>query len=112
MKKIVIIFVSIIFTLILLLVIYWHLPWQIRYKSEINFGNQLIEKIEKFRLENDSIPHSENREILESFGFEMTESFLPIYTKINETDYELIYCWGFDPLWLYYYSNTKEWEYK
>ena len=111
-KKIIIIFTSIIFVLVLSLAIYWYLPWQTRYKSEINFGNQLVEQIETFRLQNDSIPHSQDRETLESFGFEMTESFLPIYEKINETDYKLIYCWGFDPPWLYYYSNTKEWEYK
>lgn len=111
MKRISIISVSTILSIFLIGIIYHHLPFQIKYKSEIKFGNKLIEKIETFRLQNDSIPHSNDWEILHSFGFEHTESFLPIYEKINKSDYLLLYCWGFDPPWLFYYSKTKKWEY-
>ena len=87
------------------------MPFQIKYRSKIKFGNQLVERIENFRIQNGSIPKTTDYEILQLFGFENDESFLPIYQKINATDYKLIYCWGFDPPWLYYYSKTKKWDY-
>ena len=111
MKKSIIISVSIILILILISVVFYHLPFQKKYRSEIKFGNQLIEKIENFREQNDSIPQTTDYVVLRSFGFELNESFLPQYQKINTTDYILIYCWGFDPPWLYYYSKTKKWNY-
>lgn len=111
MKKIVIILISIILFIFLFGIIYFHLPFKIKYRTEIKFGNQLVEKIEIFRLKNDSIPLTEDRKILHSLGFENTENFLPIYQKINAKDYLLVYCWGFDPPWLFYYSKTKKWEY-
>ncbi len=112
MKKRTIICITIIFAGIASLVIYWNLPWQIKYKSEINFGNQLIEKIEKFRLTNASIPQTDDWQTLKTLGFKITEneSWEPQYQKINETDYMIINVWNFDPPYLYYYSKTKEWE--
>ena len=111
MKKKIIITISIICAIILISAIYFHLPFQIKYRSEIKFGNELVEKIEKFRTQNDSIPQTTDYEILQSFGFENNENFLPTYQKINTTDYMLIYSWGFDPPWLYYFSKTKKWNY-
>ena len=111
MKKLIIISITIIFSLILIGLVYYHLPFQIKYRSEIKFGYQLIEKIEEFRLKNNSIPETEDWQTLQSFGFKNDMGFLPIYDKINATDYRLIYCWGFDPPWLYYFSTTKKWEY-
>jgi len=111
MKKSIIILFSIILTIVLISVVYCHLPFQIKYRSEIKFGNQLIEKIENFRKQNDSIPQTTDYVILQSFGFKLDEGFLPFYQKINSTDYILTYCWGFDPPWLYYYSKTQKWDY-
>ena len=110
-KKTIIITISIICTIIMISAIYYHLPFQIKYRSEIKFGNKLIEKIEEFRMQNNSIPRTTDYEVLQSFGFEHNEVFLPIYQKINTTDYMLIYSWGFDPPWLYYFSKTKKWNY-
>ena len=111
MKKSTIISLSIILILILSGVICYHLPFEIRYRSAINFGNELIVNIENYRKENNSIPETNDDKILETLGFESEMSFLPQYHKINTTDYMLLYCWGFDPPWLYYYSKTKEWDY-
>jgi hypothetical protein len=91
---------------------YWNLPWQMKYKSEISYGNQLIEKLEKFRLQNDYIPHTDDWQTLKTLDFKITESegWQPMYQKINEIDYIIINVWNFDPPYLYYCSKTKEWE--
>jgi hypothetical protein len=111
MRKILIIGISTLFALIIAVVIYCKLPFYLKYGREIKFGNELIANIEKFRTENDSIPNSNDWEVLKSFGFPVEMEQLPIYNKVNRTDYVVIYCWGFDPPWLFYRSDTKQWKY-
>lgn len=111
MRKFIVILILFFFAILLIGVICYYVPFEIQYRKEIRLGNQLIEQIENFRLQNDSIPEENDYKSLKSLGFDLEYGLAAMYTKLNKTDYIIAYYWGFDPPYLFYYSKTKKWEY-
>ena len=90
--------------------IYFNLPFEITRKADIDFGNDIVNKIDQFEKENQKLPESDNWNVLEELGFK-TEMFgtNPTYQKINEKEFELIYLEGFDGPYLMYNSKSNKW---
>jgi hypothetical protein len=90
--------------------IFYNLPFEIQRKSDIEFGNQLIESINRFRIEKNKLPEPDDWKTLEKIGFKITMlGTEPAYEKINENQFELIYLEGFDGPYLLYNSGRKRW---
>ena len=111
MKKIIIGFVIIITFLILSFLIYLNLPFEITRKSDIDYGNSLIENIEKYKKKNNRLPINNDWKTLEELGFK-TETLgkKPSYETDNKGNYELIYLEGFDGPYLMWNSVEKNWK--
>ena len=105
--------ILIILTILIILfgLIYFNLPTEITRKSDIEFGNKIVENIKEYQKLNNTSPESDNWETLAKFGFinEMLGT-KPAYEKINDNEFELIYLEGFDGPYLLYNSKSKKWK--
>ena len=111
MKQIIYITVTIIFLILISLIVYFKLPFEITRKSDIKFGNELIQKIEKYRYEHFELPPNDDWELLKQLGFRMEMlGTKPSYSKITDDEYELVYLEGFSPPYLLYNSVEKKWK--
>jgi hypothetical protein len=91
--------------------VYLKLPFEITRKSDIKFGNELIQKIENYKNDYFQLPPDNDWELLKKLGFKMEMSGTkPGYTKINDDEYELTYFEGFDGPYLLYNSKEKMWK--
>lgn len=97
--------------LLIAIVTYWILPFQIKRKSEIEYGNDLIKKIELFKLSSNKLPNTDDWEILEEIGFkpEMLGTN-PAYTKIDNNNFEILFLDSFDGPFLLWNSNDRKWK--
>jgi hypothetical protein len=68
MKKVLVIIFSVIGFFVLLFAIYWNLPITVTRKSDINFGNELIKKIEVYKNKNGKLPEVNDWKTLEKLG--------------------------------------------
>ena len=109
MKKALIISISIIILIILSIIVYWNLPIEVTRKSDIKFGNELIEKIENYKKSNGKLPETNDWQTLEKLGFKKDESANPTYTSEPNGNYELVYIDGFDGPYLLWNSQEKKW---
>ncbi|MFD0975394.1 hypothetical protein [Salinimicrobium gaetbulicola] len=105
------ILISIPIVLIIIGLIYFNLPFEVTRKTDIEFGNKLVERIEAFKKEKGQLPTPNDWMALEELGFK-TEMLGtdPTYEKINENEFELIYLEGFDGPYLLYNSRQKHWK--
>ena len=108
MKKI----LFILLVIILLGIIWFNLPLEITRKSDINFGNKIIENIERYKKQHHELPTTDDWKTLENLGFK-TElaGTKPYYEKFDDDEYHLIFPEGFDPPYLFYNSKLKQWKY-
>lgn len=109
MKKTLIISISIIALIILSITVYWNLPIEITRKSDIKFGNELIEKIEVYKNNNGKLPEVNDWQTLEKLGFKKDDSAKPTFTADKNGNYELVYIDGFDGPYLLWNSQEKKW---
>lgn len=71
----------------------------------IKEGNELVEKIEQFRIENGNLPHS-----LEELGIEETEGIdVLYYDKRDSLHYTISFGTSLGES-KFYYSDTQQWE--
>jgi hypothetical protein len=100
-KKIFIIIISVLLFLLLFLFL------KDKRENELtNKGNQIIEKIERFRLEHHKIPKT-----LREIGFTNGEgSNTLFYDVVNDTAFTLSFIMSMDYNKTYY-SDVKQWEY-
>jgi len=111
MKQIIYITITIILLILISLIVYFKLPFEITRKSDIKFGNELIQKIENYKKEFSELPLDNDWELFEQLGFRMEMlGTSPSYSKITNTEYELIYFEGFDGPYLLYNSEEKRWK--
>jgi hypothetical protein len=90
--------------------IWWHLPVKITRHSDIEFGNQLIKKIDDYKKQHE-LPETNDWQRLKILGFkDKGDFFVPDYQKINDTTYELTYVEGFDGPYLHWNSNDRRWK--
>lgn len=86
------------------------LPLEVTRKAEIDFGNELVDRIEQFRQRHNSLPETGDWKLLRALGFRMTDLGTdPSYDRISDNQYELIYLRGFDGPYLLYNSATRQW---
>lgn len=104
-----------IFGLLLLLTIggyfiWWSLPVSINRRSDIEFGNELIAKVEQHKQKH-GLPENNDWETLKQLGFKQKDDLLiPDYEKLNDTAYQLVYLEGFDGPYLLWNTYDKKWE--
>lgn len=111
MKKLIITSIVIIVLLFTGWIIYVHLPVEITERSNIKYGNELIEKLDNYKITYSELPKDNDWELLKKLGFkEESLGISPCYTKINKDEYELVYLRGFDGPYLFYNSTDKEWK--
>lgn len=105
------ILISIPVILITIGLIYFNLSFEVTRKSDIDFGNELVSKIEQFKTENNRLPETDDWKVLDELGFK-TEMLGtdPTYQKINQKEFELIFLEGFDGPYLVYNSKSNEWS--
>lgn len=109
MKKVLVIIFSVIGFFVLLFAIYWNLPITITRKSDINFGNELIKKIEVYKNKNGKLPEVNDWKTLEKLGLQKEDLQKPIYTKDQIGNYELFYNDGLGGPFLIWNSQEKKW---
>lgn len=105
------ILISIPVILIAIGLIYFNLPFEVTRKSDIDFGNELVSKIEQFKKENNRLPETDDWKVLDKLGFK-TEMLGtdPTYQKITQKEFELIFLEGFDGPYLLYNSKSNKWS--
>jgi uncharacterized protein YxeA len=91
MKKTIIIIVSILLLIVISFTIYWNLPIEVTRKSDVEFGNKLIQNIETYQKTNGKLPENHDLKTLEKLGFKKEDSGKNPDYKTNNTAYELIY---------------------
>lgn len=97
--------------LLVLVVIYFNLPFELTRKSDIEFGNKLVKEIIEYQKEYKELPETGSWEILKQLGFKVEMvGTNPSYEKINEDEFELIYFEGFDGPYLFFNSKQKNWK--
>ncbi|HEY4628368.1 MAG TPA: hypothetical protein VIH02_03720 [Flavobacterium sp.] len=95
---------------ILLLIIWWNLPVSINRYSDINFGNEIIYKIEAYKKAN-GLPENNDWKTLKKFDFrENMVGFEPEYSKLDNETFEIIFLEGFDGPYLMWNSKERKWK--
>lgn len=109
MKKTLIITISVVILIILSITVYWNLPIEITRKSDIKFGNKIIQNIENYQKTNHKLPSNNDWQTLEKLGLKKNESEKLFYTSDENGNYELVYLDGFDGPYLMWNSQEKKW---
>jgi len=90
-------------------IIWWNLPLTINRRSDIAFGNSLVNKIEQYERQH-GLPETTDWKALKELGFiDKGDYFVPNYEKINDTTFELVYIEGFDGPYLLWNSKERKW---
>ncbi|MCS3532746.1 hypothetical protein [Chryseobacterium sp. JUb7] len=109
MKKTLIIIGSILLLIIISFTIYWNLPIDVTRKSDIEFGNKIIQNIETYQKNKGRLPQNDDWKTLEKLGFKMEDlGVSPVYTT-DDKSYELTYVDGFDGPYLIWNSQERKW---
>ncbi|GAA4162981.1 hypothetical protein GCM10022217_31330 [Chryseobacterium ginsenosidimutans] len=110
MKKTLIIITSILLLIVISFTIYWNLSIEITRKSDIEFGNKIIQNIEAYQKTNGKLPENNDPETLKKLGFKMEESTIHLdYATDNKDFFELTYLEGFDGPYLLWNSKDRKW---
>ena len=111
MKRAILFFLSISVIVIISVVVYWNLPFEITRKSDIKIGNKLIENINYHQNQNKTLPKNDDYKTLEKLGFTMEMlGTKPSYASNQNGEYELIFLEGFDGPYLMWNSKEKKWK--
>ena len=104
-------FLIAILSLVSVLFAWFHLPIEIKRRSEINKGNAITQNLNDYRLAVGKYPEKGDWKTLNKLGFSMNDlGTQPDYKKLSDTSFELIFLEGFDGPYLTYKSTTKKWS--
>ena len=96
--------------IIILFFIWLKLPFTIKRYSDIKLGEEIIDQIEAYRKLN-GLPESNDWETLKKLGFVDHLDFLePVYQKLNDNEYQLVFVEGFDGPYLMWASTDRKWK--
>ena len=110
MSKVAIFVIAFIIITISAFIIWRNLPITINRRSDIAFGNALINKIKQYERQH-SLPETTDWKTLKNLGFiDKGDFFVPNYQKINDTTFELTYVEGFDGPYLLWNSKKRYWS--
>ena len=106
--------VTIGFLLIFILIAIWfNLPINVLYHSEIRAGNEFVVNVLKFKSQTGHLPKENDWVILEKLNPKKPyESFYPEYRILDQDNFSLTFIEGFDPPYLQYDTKGKKWEKK
>lgn len=111
MKKAAIVIISILPVIIVSLIIYWNLPIDITRRTDIKYGNSLIQNIEIYKNTYHHLPENNDWKTLEKLGFKKENlGAQPDYRKNINGSYELVFLDEFDGPFLIWNSNEKKWS--
>jgi len=105
MRKILIRFTLFFVTIMLLIMCTIFLLQYMEKKKMQKQGNELIIKIEEYRLRNKKLPEN-----VSELGIDECEGSGPFYEKIDSTSYRVFFNIGFDDSFIYD-SKIREWKY-
>jgi len=94
------------------LLIWVKLPATITGFNEIRKGNRIIKNIDEF-MKNNKLPDSYSWDTtwLKKIGFKIGyTNEVPQYSKISDSEYELIYVYGLDGPYLIWNSRERKWK--
>ncbi|MES2430456.1 MAG: hypothetical protein V4556_05925 [Bacteroidota bacterium] len=95
---------------IIVFFVWSNLPVTINRRSDIKFGNQLINNINNYKKQH-GLPQTDDWTTLKKLGFKFRgDLVIPDYQKLNDTAFELVYLEGFDGPYLLWNSFDKKWE--
>lgn len=99
------------FGVIALLVIgYMNLPTESRRKKDIDLGNTLIANVEQFQKQHQKLPENNDEAILIQLGFRKNkQGWQPNYQKIAPNHFQIVYADGYEPPFLAWDSQEREW---
>ncbi|WP_267405238.1 MULTISPECIES: hypothetical protein [unclassified Chryseobacterium] len=110
MKKALIIIISLLLLIIISITIYWNLPFEITRKSDIEFGNKIIQNIKTYQKTNGKLPENGDWETLKKLGFPLKDSSSYLYYLTDhQGNFELTYIEGFDGPYLLWNSTEQKW---
>jgi hypothetical protein len=111
LRKLILIGLIIILTLIALYFIWWNLPLTINRHSEIKLGDKVIENIDDYRKTNRKLPQWNDWEALKRLGIQFDNDVsIPEYKNLNDSIYELYFIKGFDGPYLMWNSIERKWK--
>jgi hypothetical protein len=102
--------------LILLLLVWFNLPFQLKYYEEIKAGNEFVKNIREYQVAYKMLPTegdwntlSKLNPLTKNTGYTM-DNFNPDYRIIGFDQFKLTFLEGFDGPYLTYDSNTDRWK--
>lgn len=111
MKKLIIAIGTAILLMVIIFTVYWNLPIEVTRKSDIKFGNELIQKIESYHQLHKKLPENNDWKTLEQLGFKKENlGAKPDYKTDSTGAYELTYLDDFGGPYLIWNSNEKKWS--
>ncbi|WBX98330.1 hypothetical protein [Chryseobacterium gambrini] len=91
MKKILILFVSVVALLMISVTVYWNLPIEITRKSDIEKGNKIIQNIKSYEKKFDRLPENSDYKTLENLVYNMKiHGFILIIRPITKVILNLL----------------------
>jgi hypothetical protein len=114
--KILLVAIMIVLVPLAAIVVWFELPFEIRYTPEIARGNKIVAGIEKYYRINGRLPDSNDFATLESIVISSVndsdfvyEGWNPAYRAIGENDFQLSFLKGFDGPYVTYDSVEGRW---
>lgn len=111
MKKVTIAIASLLLLIIISFTIYWNLPIEITRRSDVQYGNSLVQNIDSYKKAHHHLPESNDGETLKKLGFKKEElGTQPDYRANSNGSYELVYLDDLGGPYLIWNSNEKKWS--
>ena len=88
------------------------MPLSVTHYHDVVRGEELINNIKQYNIQNNKLPESRDWASLKQIGFlqnEIAQSY-PRYTKINNTTYALDFVSDFDGPYLFWNSKEQQWK--
>ncbi len=102
---------NLIFCIIISIIIYWKLPFEITRKSDIEFGNKIIQNIEGYQKKYGRLPERSDYKTLEKLGLSFKDPRIYLdYATDHKGNFELTYLEGFDGPYLLWKSTNRQWK--
>ncbi|WP_294234296.1 hypothetical protein [uncultured Chryseobacterium sp.] len=100
---------NLIFCIIISIIIYWKLPFEITRKSDIEFENKIIQNIEGYQKKYGRLPERSDYKTLEKLGLSFKDPRIYLdYATDHKSNFELAYLEGFDGPYLLWKSTNRQ----
>lgn len=87
-----------------------YLPWRYAYWLDMRRAEHIAANIEALRARTGRLPNDHDNAEMRALDFELRIGYVPELVELSDTDYELVYHFGFDGPDLVYSSTTRGWR--